>query len=92
MGCAFFNIGQQLTLIGFCERRPGIYVIPKILHTASFLWIVALRGANAGIQGVAGAMCGSSLIYLLAIIAANAWLKREREWNEAKFVSSEHSL
>jgi O-antigen/teichoic acid export membrane protein len=75
-GISVFQVGQILTWKGFSLNRPRIYILPKALQAGSFLLLAYLIGGRLGIEGIALALCGSSFVYLAAVMMANGRLVR----------------
>lgn len=75
LGLSVFNLAQFLCTKGFYSNRPEIYLIPKTIHAAIFLLSAYFSALSHGIAGVAWALCGSSAVYLLAVIVVNSRIK-----------------
>jgi O-antigen/teichoic acid export membrane protein len=71
LGLSLFNIAQLLTLKGLYCNQPRIYFWPKAWQAGSFLLMAYLLAKSYGIIGVAAAICGSSLLYLGAVVVVN---------------------
>ena len=70
-GIALFNIGQLLSIKGQNYGRPAVYLFPKAAQALSFLLLMYLLAGSHGLIGVAMALSGSSLLYLLMVVSAN---------------------
>jgi O-antigen/teichoic acid export membrane protein len=77
LGLSLFNIGQLFTIRGLYCNRPRIYFWPKAWQAGSFLLMAYLLARSYGITGVAAAICGSSLLYLGAVVIVNRKLALE---------------
>jgi len=73
-GISIYNIGQVYSLKGLYHNQPKIYFWPKGLQAISFLITAYLLAQRTGIQGVAVALCVSSLIYLFSVLFVNSRL------------------
>lgn len=71
LGLSIFNVAQMISVKGFYYNQTGIYLVPKSLHGVLSLVFGFFLARQFGIQGVAWALCLSSLVYLLAVLAAN---------------------
>jgi O-antigen/teichoic acid export membrane protein len=82
LGLSLFNIGQMLSTKGLCFNQPGVYVFPKFLQGGAFLALAYPLARAYGIPGVAWALCGSSSLYLAAILIVNRrFAVSFRDWN-----------
>ncbi len=77
LGISIYNIGQLYTLKGQFHNQPGIYFWPKGVQAFSFLTSAYLLAQQTGIQGIALALCASSIIYLVAVLYVNTRLTPE---------------
>lgn len=77
LGLSLFNIGQLFALRGISYNRPNVYILPKGVQAISFLLMAYFGGRLYGLMGVAGALCGSSLLYVIAVLAVNSRLRVE---------------
>jgi O-antigen/teichoic acid export membrane protein len=75
LGLSVFNVAQLLSLYGFSRKASRIYVGPKCVHAATFLLFSVPLAASFGILGVSAAIMGSSVAYLLSVIAVNRVLQ-----------------
>jgi O-antigen/teichoic acid export membrane protein len=71
LGLSLFNIAQLFTIKGNYCNQPRIYFWPKVWQAGSFLLMAYLLARSYGITGVAAAICGSSLLYLGAVVLVN---------------------
>ncbi len=71
LGLSLFNIAQLFTIKGLYCNRPRIYFWPKAWQAGSFLLLAYLLAKHFGITGVAAAICGSSFLYLGAVVFVN---------------------
>jgi len=71
MGLSLFNLGQQLAMKGLSFNQPRIYLWPKILQAVSLLVLAYVLAHYLGIAGVAWAVCLSSVVYVVAVVAVN---------------------
>lgn len=75
VGVSLFNIGQLLALKGLNFNRPEIYLFPKAVQAFSFLLLAYLLAKEYDLTGVAVALSGSSLLYLLMVALVNRRLE-----------------
>jgi O-antigen/teichoic acid export membrane protein len=71
LGLSLFSVGQMLSTKGLCFNQPGVYVFPKFLQGGAFLALAYPLARAYGIPGMAWALCGSSALYLAAILIVN---------------------
>jgi glycosyltransferase involved in cell wall biosynthesis len=74
---SLFHLAQQMTLLGFSTKRPSVYVVPKLIHSASFLLLAVGVGVNFGLAGIASALAISSGVYFLLVYRANWRISRQ---------------
>lgn len=79
LGLILFNIAQLFTIKGLYCNQPRIYFWPKVGQSGSFLLLAYLLAKNYGVTGVAVAICGSSLLYLGAVVIVNGKIALEFE-------------
>ncbi|MBT1072534.1 lipopolysaccharide biosynthesis protein [Pelotalea chapellei] len=77
LGLSLFNIGQVMALKGIYSNCPNIYMLPKGLQAASFLVMAYFLALSHGIEGVAAALCISSLIYIALVYYVNTTIRLE---------------
>jgi len=75
MGLCLFNLGQQLTIKGLSFNQPRVYLWPKILQAASLFILGYFLARYFEITGVAWAVCLSSIVHLVAVLAVNRRLR-----------------
>ena len=75
LGLCLFNLGQQLTIKGLSFNQPRIYLWPKILQAVSLFILAYVLAHYFEISGVAWAVCLSSIVYLVAVLAVNRRLR-----------------
>jgi O-antigen/teichoic acid export membrane protein len=71
VGVSVFHFAQQMTLLGFSARRPSVYLWPKLAHSLSVLGLAVVLGTKLGIEGVAYAFLGASIVYLALVVQVN---------------------
>jgi O-antigen/teichoic acid export membrane protein len=69
---SLFQIAQVLNFKGFYMNCPQLYLVPKVIQASSMLLLGFFLGKPYGMTGMALALCGSSLCYLLATLHANS--------------------
>jgi O-antigen/teichoic acid export membrane protein len=73
LGLAIFNIAQLLSVEGFSNKTTGLYIWPKLMQAVSFFLLMYLLVRAYGVSGVAIALVGSSVIYLIMVAMVNRW-------------------
>lgn len=73
IGGAVFYFGQILVTRGLYELQPQRYVFPKVIYAASFVLISWLLVDGHGMYGVAIASLLGSIVYVCAVLYANAF-------------------
>jgi O-antigen/teichoic acid export membrane protein len=76
LGAAFVNFGQQLVMKGLLFATPSVYVLPRAVHSATFLALGLWLGAS--VVGICSAVALSSAVYLVGILIANRYLGSTR--------------
>lgn len=76
LSISVFSIGQVLVLRGQYANQPGIYIIPKIIHSIAAVVLTYIFGVLIGVMGVAIGMMLSSICYLVSVIVVNKSLDR----------------
>src|SRR5581483_3418491 len=72
----FFCIAQQLVLPGLRLNRPAVYMPAKLVHSLALLGPSLILVPKWGVDGMGVASLIASVSYLLAMLLANIWLKR----------------
>jgi O-antigen/teichoic acid export membrane protein len=71
LALGLFQLGQLLTIKGFSHNQTSTYIFPKLLQALCFGAMAFMFVKSFGIVGVAWALCVSSIVYLVAVLAVN---------------------
>jgi len=71
LGVCFFQIGQVLVLKGLYQNLPSVYILPKAIQAISFLVCVTIVYRSPGVDGIAGAVVVSSMLYAASVAIVN---------------------
>jgi O-antigen/teichoic acid export membrane protein len=77
LGWSFFQMAQLLVTHGLIAFRPDVYYVPKALQSLIFVFAGTGLAQWQGLQGMCWALCISSFMYFLSVVAVNKFvLKR----------------
>ncbi len=76
LGLSLWQIGQLMTLKGMCANRPGIYLLPKGVHSLVLLGAGIYLVIHHGVVGMAAAFVVASAVYLFSVVMVNMRLER----------------
>lgn len=76
LGAFLARFAELLTLKGFVQSMPKIYILPKAIQSVAFVLLIFLFVHSVGISGVAWAFCVSSFIYVASIVWVNARISK----------------
>jgi O-antigen/teichoic acid export membrane protein len=71
-----FNVGQVYTTIGCALNRPVVYMWPKAIYSILFILLALVFIKTFALEGVAIALCISSLFYTAIVLFTNSRLSR----------------
>ncbi len=71
IGISLAYLAQILSIKGMIFGKTKVYIIPRAIHAISFLIIGYWLVSKFGIQGMAIALCASSLIFFLSVVMVN---------------------
>ncbi len=75
LGISIFWIGQLLTITAECHNKPIVSFGPKLLHGVVFVLLAYLMARKLNLLGMGLALCGSSVLYVVSVVAVNRKLK-----------------
>lgn len=75
LGIAIFNVAQLLVVRGLHLRKPNVYIVPKFIQALALIGGSYVFIGQWGIMGMAAALVGSSVLYLLFVLKANLALE-----------------
>lgn len=79
LGLSMFHLAQQMTLKGFYQNQPKIYILPKAIQTLTFFILAFLLGQHSGVNGIAVAFSLSAAFYLISVYVVNSRLGKNDE-------------
>lgn len=67
LGLSVFNLGQLSSILGYSLNRTDLYIWPKVLQGVMVLILGGVLARHQGVVGMAVALLGASLLYLISI-------------------------
>jgi len=82
-GIGIFHMAQSLTAVGMALRKPEIYMRAKVVAAIASVVLYCVGCYLLGLVGIALAMIGVSLIYLVIVIQSNRRLMMSNPFGSA---------
>ena len=79
LAASAFGVAQFIVARGLIEKRPGMYMVPKLVHSLAVVVLLILLVPEQQVEGAVISVLAANLVYLVMVVHTNSKLNRERE-------------